>query len=260
MKYAILTLMLMLPFGLAATAHADDETALRGDTFCFPAKDVPKLVGELAEIKEKRRNIVDVRLEPRFIIKDGGVWPDKFYLAKDGVLVTDLPFSRETGVVPNFIEAASARPDTDICVDDPTRADRPDTDEGLYFEMGLAPLFKSTTGEHNLAELEEAAKDGKIFYKKMLPSVVSLFMPDTDYFAVKMKDRAAVPMVCAHAGGLETKLPLEQVKDMWVVSLADIKDANATNINVKGGAYDLQPVPSPKTLRRYGWGDAVDEG
>lgn len=259
MKYVILTLMFTIPCAIPAAAQAD-EPALRGETFCFPAKDVPKLVSELSEVKEKRRNIVDVRLDPKFIIKDGGVWPDRFYLAEAGEIVTDLPFSRETGVVPNFIEAASARPDTDICVDDPTRAERPETDEGLYFEMGLSPLFKTTTGEHDLAELEEAAKDGKSFYKKMLPSVLSMFMPDTDYFAVKMLDRSAVPTVSAYAEGQVSQLPLEQVKDMWVVSLDDIKGAEAIKIIVQGGAYDLQPVPSPKTLRRFGLGDAVDEG
>ena len=258
MKHVILTLMITIPCAVAATAKAD-APALRGETFCFPAKDVPKLVSELAEVKDKRRNIVDVRLDPKFIIKDGGVWPDRFYLAKDGELVTDLPFSRETGDVPNFIEAASARPDTDICVDDPTRAERPETDEGLYFEMGLSPLFKSTPGQHGFAELEEAAKDGKSFYKKMLPSVVAMFMPDTDYFAVKMKDRSAVPVVLAVSSAAETPLPLEQVKDMWVVSLDDIEEANAESITLRGGAYDLQPVPSPKTLRRFGWGDAIED-
>jgi hypothetical protein len=258
MKHVILTLIITIACGIAAPAFADTP-ALRGETFCFPAKDVPKLVSELAEVKDKRRNIVDVRLDPKFIIKDGGVWPDRFYLAKDGELVTDLPFSRETGAVPSFLPAATERPDTDICVDDPTRAERPADDEGLYFEMGLSPLFKSTPGQHAISELEEAAKDGKSFYKKMLPSVVAMFMPDTDYFAVKMKDRAAVPMVSAETAADIRKLPLEQVKDMWIVSLEDIKDAEAMKIIVQGGAYDLQPVPSPKTLRRFGWGDAVDD-
>lgn len=258
MKYAILSFALPIVSLFAASAQADAPD-LRGETFCFPAKDVPKLVDELAKVKAKRRNIVDVRLEPKFIIKDGGVWPDRFYLAKNDELVRELPFSRETGAVPDFIAAASARPDTDICVDDPTRAERPSRDEGLYFEMGLAPLFKSTPGEHNLAELEEAAKDGKSFYKKMLPDVVAMFMPDTDYFGIKMIDRAATPTTFARMGAVETELPMELVKDMWVVSLDDIKNAEADGIIIKGGAYDLQPVPSPKTLRKFGWGDAVDE-
>ncbi len=250
MKYAILPFVLSVICAAASPAYAGDDK-LRGETFCYPAKDVSKIVSELAQVKPKRRNIVDVRLEPRFIIKDGGVWPDKFYLAKGGETVMDLPFSRETGAVPNFIAAASARPDTDICVDDPTRAKRPEDDEGLYFEMGLAPLFKTTNGQHSVAELEEAAKDAKKFYKKMLPDIIAVFMPDTDYFAIKMIDSALMPAVFANIGQSELELPLVAVDDMWIVSLDDITNSDAESLDVRGGAYDLQPVPSPKTLRRF---------
>ncbi len=256
MKYAILPFALTVLCGTVTAVQAKDQK-LRGETFCFPAKDVPKLVSELAEVKPKRRNIVDVRLQPRFIIKDDGVWPDRFYLAKEGELVTDLPFSRETGAVPTFIAAATERPDTDICVDDPTRADRPEDDEGLYFEMGLSPLFKSTPGQHDIAELEEAAKDGKKFYKKMLPDALAIFMPDTDYFAIRMIDRKAVPTAMAASGEMQTKLDMEVFKDMWVVSLDDIEEVGADSLIIDGGAYDLQPVPSPKTMRKFGMGDAV---
>jgi len=250
MKYAILPFVLSVICAAASPAYAGDDK-LRGETFCYPAKDVSKIVSELAQVKPKRRNIVDVRLEPRFIIKDGGVWPDKFYLAKGGETITDLPFSRETGAVPNFIAAASARPDTDICVDDPTRAERPEDDEGLYFEMGLAPLFKTTSGQHSVAELEEAAKDAKKFYKKMLPDIIAVFMPDTDYFAIKMIDSTLMPAVFAIIGQSELELPLVAVDDMWIVSLDDITKSDAESLDVRGGAYDLQPVPSPKTLRRF---------
>lgn len=256
MKYAILPFIITVLCGAVQSASAETSD-LRGKTFCFPAKDVPKLVNKLAEVKVEYRNIVDVRLEPRFIIKDGGVWPEKFYLAKDGELVTDLPFSRETGGVPDFIAAATARPDTDICVDDITRAERPEDDEGLYFEMGLSPLFKSTTGQHDLAELKEAAKDGKKFYKKMLPKVISAFMPDTDYFAIRMIDRKAIPTVTAITGEASEMLDLEGFKDMWVVSLDDIKSVGANQLLINGGAYDLQPVPSPKTMRKFGMGEAA---
>lgn len=257
MKYTILPFTLTLLLGLSTNAFADSDK-LRGETFCFPAKDVPKLVSELAEVKADRRNIVDVRLQPRFIIKDEGVWPDNFYLAKDGEVVTELPFSRETGAVPTFIAAATERPDTDICVDDPTRADRPEDDEGLYFEMGLSPLFKFTSGEHSFAELEEAAKDGKKFYKKMLPGAIAIFMPDTDYFGIRMIDRKTEPTAFALVGETRKPLALEQVKDMWVMSLDDIEDADAQSVIIGGGAYDLQPVPSPKTMRQFGIGDAAN--
>ena len=257
MKQAIPAFLLTLSTVCSLPAHAKD--AVRGETFCFPAKDVPKLVDELSEVDEKRRNIVDVRLEPRFIIKDGGVWPDRFYLAKNGELITDLPFSRDTGAVPTFIDAALARPDTDICVDDPTRAERPEDDEGLYFEMGLSPLFHNESGEYSIDELEEGAKDGKKFYKKMLPGAVALLMPDTDYFAIKMESREAKPTAFALTSKGQSPLSIETVKDMWIVSLDVLEDLDATGMVVSGGDYTMQPVPSPKTLRRFGWGDATNE-
>lgn len=257
MKYAILPFTVTLLWGIATGAFATTPD-LRGETFCFPAKDVPKLVSELAEVKAKRRNIVDVRLQPRFIIKDNGVWPDRFYLTKDGDVVTELPFSRDTGAVPTFIAETTARPDTDICVDDPTRADRHADDEGLYFEMGLSPLFKSTPGQHSLAELSEAAEDGKKFYKKMLPSALAIFMPDTDYFAIRMIDQKTIPTASAFIDDSLKMLNLEAVKDMWVVSLDEIKELGAQGIVIGGGPYDLQPVPSPKTMRKFGMGDAAN--
>ena len=193
-----------------AAAHAADD--LRGETFCFPAKDVPKLIDELAEIKADRRDVVDVRLQPRFLIKDGGAWPERFYLAKDEQVIADIPFSRETGATPSFLESVKMRPDTDICIDDPTRADRPKDDEGLYFEMGLSPLFHNESGRYTLAELQEGAKDGKKFYKKMLPGPVALLMPDTDWFAVKMADRSVQPSFAALTAAGETVLTSESVK------------------------------------------------
>ena len=125
--------------------------------------------------------------------------------------------------------------------------------------MGLSPLFKSTTGSHSLAELKEAAKDAKKFYKKMLPDVVAMIMPDTDYFAIKMIDRSATPAAFVSVNGSEIELYMEAVKDMWVVSLDDILELGADNFLIYGGDYDLQPVPSPKTLRRFGMGEATRE-
>lgn len=255
MKYAILPLFITAVFSCASGAFAD-YVGVRGETVCFPAEDVGKIVRELAKVKPERRKIVDVRLEPRFIIKDGGVWPDKFYLSKGGQMVTDLPFSRETGAVPDFIDEASARPDTDICIDDSTRAERPENDEGLYFEMGLAPLFKTAIGEHSLTDLEKATKDGKKFYKKMLPDFAAILMPNTNHFAIKMKDRSAQPTALVLNDLTETELMLESVDDMWVLSLDDIIETGAERLIVRGGAYDLQPVPSPKVLRKFVLKDA----
>jgi len=248
---AVLSLTIALPSG---------AEELRGETFCFPADKAVKIVEELAEVEDDRRDVVNVGLEPRFIIKDEGVWPERFYLSKDDALIADLPFSRETGAVPSFMESIKIRPDTDICIDDPTRADRPQYDEGLYFEMGLSPIFHNRSGTHDIAEMEEGAKDGKKFYKKMIPPAFRMFMPDTDYMAVKYEDTETQPDLYAITASGEVPLTPEAHKDIWIVSLDDMEEIEATALIVRGGPYDLQPVPSPKVMRQFGWGQESETG
>jgi len=249
LRIFFVSLFLLTP-SYAMAAKADK----RGVTFCFPAKSVPKIVDELAEVKEKYRNIVDVTIDPKFIIKDGGVWPDRFYLAREGEVITEMPFSKEDGRVPSFMTDVRAAPDTDICVDDPTRADRAATDEGLYFEMGLSPFFANRSGQHTMAEIVEGAKDGKKFYKKMLPNAVAFLMPATNYIAVKY-DIVGTPLQAfALVDGQEIALTSERHKDFEVVSCKELEDLDAEALIIRGGPYQLQPVPSPSIMRRFGWG------
>jgi len=145
--FAILSLAILTPQAQAAEK-------LRGDVFCFPAKDVPKIVDSLKAVKEDRRDIVDVDVNPKFLIKDGGDWPERFFLRTDSAEI-DIPVEKPSGLTPTFISKAYTHPESDICVADKARADRSENDEGLYFEMGLSPLFHNTSGTHDMAELKE---------------------------------------------------------------------------------------------------------
>ena len=90
MKLSICSLALAC-FGQAAygqTSKITEASETRGEIFCFPAKGVPKIFERINGIDAKRRDVVDVNFDPKFIIKDGGAWPDAFYLAKDGVKIT----------------------------------------------------------------------------------------------------------------------------------------------------------------------------
>lgn len=255
MKY--LSALLIFAVLTPQTASAADK--LRGDVFCFPAKDVPKIVKNLREVKESRRDVVNVNINPKFIIKDGGAWPERFFLRTESQEI-DIPVEKPSGLTPSFIEQAFAYPESDVCVADKTRSEIPEYDEGLYFEMGLSPLFHNISGVHDMAELKEGTKDGKSFYKKMIPSAVRMFMPDTDYLAVNYDDlRVSGAKIYARVDGNEIPLKSELYKEKHVVSFEDLEDMGASALIVKGGAYRLQPSVSVKMMKRFGWGQEEDE-
>ena len=250
MKYplALIFVAAMLP----QSAVAAD--ALRGDVFCFPAKDVPKIVDNLKEVKDTRRDVVDVNINPKFIIKDGGDWPERFFLRTDTQEI-DIPVEKPTGLTPGFIEQTFAYPESDVCVADKSRAARPEHDEGLYFEMGLSPLFHNRSGVHDMAELKEGTKDGKKFYKKMIPAAVRMFMPDTDYLSVNYDDlRRSGAEIYARVNEKDIPLEAELYKEKHVISFKALKEMGASAMIIKGGAYTLQPTVSVKTMKRFGWG------
>lgn len=111
-----------------------------------------------------------------------------------------------------------------------------------------------------MAALKEGTKDGKSFYKKMIPSVARMFMPDTDYLAVKYDDlRTTGAQIFARVGDNDVPLTAELYKEMHVVSFEELEDMKASALIIKGGAYKLQPTVSVKTMKRFGWGQEEDE-
>ncbi|MEP3889505.1 MAG: hypothetical protein ABJN69_03500 [Hellea sp.] len=248
---------LIFVLALPNIAFAADK--LRGEVFCFPAKDVPKIVDNLKKVDKDRRDVVDVNIDPKFIIKDGGDWPERYFLRTDRAEI-DIPIEKPSGLTPSFIQQVYEHPESDICVADKARAQRPEHDEGLYFEMGLSPLFHNRSGRHDMKELKEGTKDAKKFYKKMIPAVARMFMPDTDYLAVKYDDmRVTGAEIFAVTGAGNIPLSAELYKEMHVIALEDLEDIKATALLIKGGVYNLQPTVSVATLKRFGWGQKEDE-
>ncbi len=241
-----------------ACTTAAAQSDLRGETFCFPAKKVPKLVKKLSKVDESRRDVVDVGLMPKFLIKDGGVWPEKFFIRTKSKDI-DIPVKKPSGETPTFLEIAKKHPYGDVCIKDKTRAALPATDEGLYFEMGLSPLFHNTSGEHDLDELREGTKDGKKFYKKMIPGPLSVVLPDTKYLAVRYDDFRGEAEIYARVEDREIKLTPETLKDKHIVALDTLENMKANALIIKGGPYQLQPTVSAALMKRFGWGEDADK-
>ena len=111
-----------------------------------------------------------------------------------------------------------------------------------------------------MAELEEGTKDGKKFYKKMIPNALSLILPDTKYLTVRYDDFRKSADLRALVGEDKIILTPESHKDMHVISLETLEEMGAEALLVKGGPYQLQPTVSVKLMKKFGWGeDAEDE-
>ena len=244
---------LALLISTPALANDYTEQDVRGVTYCYPVKDAVKTIKQLAKVKDEHRDIVDVKLTPRFLIYDEGRLPDRFYIA-DGDDMTDLTIT-SGGLVPDFTEKVTTSPkDARLCINDEARAGLPSEDESLYFEMGLTPYFNNTSGRHALEELSEGTQDGKIHYKRMIPAAIRVFMPDTNYFLVKYTAKDAKQKMFAETPDGLVPISGEYYNEGYVISLKQLDDAQASALVIQGGDYKLAPVPSIKTMKKFGVG------
>lgn len=267
----VITSLIALLMGQSLPAHADDfeRKGLRGETYCFPAKQAVKKIDQLATINPEHKAVVEIILKPRFLIYDGGNLPDRYYLKtptnkKDitsDVALASNPFETidftilPDGNVPDFVEKVALSQDsTDICIDDKARIGLADDDESLYFEMGLTPYFKNKSGHHDMDEIKVGIKDGKTQYKKMVPGAIRAFMPDTNYLHIKYDDKSTPPRVTAYTGDAAFDIRTEFYNEGHVFSAKDLVTQKVDRIEIKGGAYKLSPVPSIKTMKRFGIG------
>ncbi len=257
----LFTAVMGASFLLSANAYADDfdRNSIRGEIYCFPTKFATELVEKLAAADADKKDVVDSKLAPRFRIFDGGALPQKYFIRpKDAQGETGTPLTiLPDGGVPDFLpKVQSAEAGSDLCIKDVNRVGRPGNDEGLYFEMGLTPKFKNRSGSHTIDELKEGTKDGKSLYKKMIPKVARMFMPDTDHLSLRYDDIETPLQMTAYKG--ETALPpieTEFYNESHVFDLDDLKDMGADRLVISGGPYQLSPVASVKTMRKYGIGE-----
>lgn len=233
----------------ALTVQTASAEVARGNPYCFPAKGIGNMVERINNVDADRRDIVDVTVAPKFLIRDNGPWPERFFIRNNDEEF-DVEVQKPSGQTPDFVALAKTHERGEVCVADSARADLPASDESLYFEMGLAPLFKNTSGRHDIAELKEGARDGKTFYSQMAPAALRIFTPATNSFAVKYETETLTPQIFVLTETGEVEIPSEYYREMHIVTLDQIEDLNATALIVKGGAYALQPTPSVETMKR----------
>lgn len=245
-----------LSLTLGAPAMADDfaRDKPREEVYCFPAKYATDLVEKLANADADKKDVVNSILAPRFRIFDGGELPQRFFIR--GASETDFTLG-EDGRVPDFLTKVERAENTaDLCIQDINRVGRPGDDEGLYFEMGLTPKFKNRSGQYTLDELKEGASDGKSLYKKMIPKVARMFMPDTKHMSLRYDDITTPLQISSYKGDVKLEdITAELYNESHVFSLKDLKNIGADRIVIEGGTYQLSPVPSIKTMKKFGIGE-----
>ncbi len=246
----------MLAFS-AASADDYDREGVRGEVYCFPTQDAVETVTKLQGAKEDRKDVVAPPLTPRFRIFDGGELPQGFFLrGDDNQVLTDIPVQPD-GTTPAFISKIfSAEQGSDICIQDNTRIGRPGDDEGLYFEMGLTPVFKNISGRYAIDELTEGCKDGKSLYKKMVPAAVRILMPSADHLSLTYETEDTPFQATAYKDGEALpEIETEIYNEAYVFDLEELEDIGADTLVISGGAYSLSPVPSVKTMKKFGIGE-----
>ncbi|MEP6343476.1 MAG: hypothetical protein ABJ275_09185 [Maricaulaceae bacterium] len=245
--------LLALLINSSALADEFDRDGVRAETYCYPASHAAKTITQLAKLKPGQRDVVAINIAPRFLIYDGGSLPERYYVT-NGDEAVDFTISPD-GQVPDFVQKViAADKDANLCIQDPARVGLDADDESLYFEMGLTPFFNNISGRHTMDELAEGAKDGKAHYKKMVPSAVRAFMPDTKCLHIKYTSANTSPEIYAETPTGLQLIEGEYYNEGYVITLKQIDAYDATALIIKGGAYKLSPVPSIKTMKRFGVG------
>lgn len=245
--------VLALLMSSSALADDFDRDGVRAETYCYPAKHAAKTITQLAKLKPEQRNVVAINIAPRFLIYDGGQLPERYYVT-NGDEAVDFTISPD-GQVPDFVEKVlAADKDADLCIQDPARSGLDADDESLYFEMGLTPFFNNISGRHTIDELVKGSKDGKAHYKKMVPAAVRVLMPDTKCFHIKYTLVDTPPEIYAETPTGLQLIEGEYYNEGYVITLKQIESHDATALIIKGGAYKIAPVPSIKTMKRFGVG------
>lgn len=233
----------------SAEDKEDAPPKLRERVNCFPAKNITKFVSKFQSLDADKRDTVDMQFSAKFKAKDGGGLPERIFTRDNGV---EKNFTLEAdGSVPDFINIGTVSESAELCSEDPSREGTPHG-EGLNFSITNDVHFLENSGFHDMASLTEGLKDGKSHYKKMVPGPMRMLVPKLKYVMIEYDADDVTPQYAAMKDGAPLK-GLEHVMfcETAMIKLDDLEDLGADGLKVMGGAYNLTPVPGPKTLAKF---------
>ena len=228
---------------------------MRPETICRPVIEMLEAIDDFNDIDAKHRTIVDVEPRPRFILDPDERVPERAVVVNgvDGPEQVEVPILAD-GTLPDLIPALRSIGDEPrLCITDSLMAGVPFDQPGREFGIGLLPQFKLRPGTHTLAELEEGGKQGRKFFRDMVPGLVSVFVPKLDPFAVShpLDDDRYLPTVTAWRGEESLgEVAMERFQRSQLLALDTLKDMGADRIEI-AGEYRLYPLPDAKTIRKH---------
>lgn len=234
---------------MAMAADTEETPKLRERINCFPAKNITKFVSKFQELGADKRDTVDMLFAAKFEAKDGGVLPSRIFIREDGV-ETDLTLAAD-GSVPDFANIGTVSENAELCSEDPSREGTP-RGEGINFSIESDVHFLDNSGYHDIAVMKEGLKDGKSHYKKMVPGPMRMLVPKLSYVMIEYDAEGTMPQYSAMKGDTPIEgLSHETFCDTAMIKLKDLEALGGDGLKVMGGAYNLTPVPGPKTLAKF---------
>lgn len=228
----------------------DDTPALRELVTCSPSKNITKLIAKVQGMDAEKRDVVDSIFEAKFTVHDGGSLPKRIFLRDYGV---EEAFTlNPDGTIVDFQKIGSASETAEMCTEDPTRIGTPRGGDGLKFSLNSDVVFLENPGYHDLTSLNEGLTDGKSHYKKMVPAPMRMIVPKMTYVMIDYDNDDTDIQFAAMSG--QTPMPglsHELFCDNAMIKIEDIEEMGGDGLKIMGGAYNLMPVPKPKTLAKF---------
>lgn len=239
--------------GVTHISQAEPSSApVREALECFPAENIIKFLSKFDKLKPEQKDTVDAFMTAKFEVSDDLGLPHRIFMRdQDKETVFEM---LPDGQITDFDHIRHHPETSELCVEDPAREGLPREEDGITFNVDFDVMFKQTPGSHTLESLEDGAKDGKSFYKKLVPGPARLLIPKMTHVSITYIDPETPQNIEAWQNDKPLSgLNIEPFGKTYVVSLEQLEDLGATELHITGGPYKLEPSPSIKKMKALGF-------
>jgi len=242
------------------TAFASEAEDIAAGIKCMPAKKIIKLMRKFDGMKPDKKDTVGVIPEMRLTANENSTLPDRVYF-REGPAEHNFNMD-EDGVVTDFARIGTLSKKGELCMQGPQFIGKAEGESGISLAMAFDVKFKNTSGNHSMNELIDGTKDGKSHFKKMFPGPMALLVPKMTHVGVTyladdgITTQQAPQIYAVKDGEIIEGLLVENFGSMFVVGLEDMQNLGADGLRIKGGAYELTPIPSTEKMKKLGFADS----